>query len=98
MLATADRGMAKPALEQLRIAQRRENRSPQLHLEFARAFGALGQIPRADLATAEAAIRTGDLKLAKLKAAQAKRKLKRGSTAWRRADDILNVHPPKKRK
>ena len=98
MLATGDRRQARPALEQLRIAQRRENRSPQLHLEFARAYGSLGQIPRADLATAEAAIRTGDFKLAKLKAAQAKRKLKRGSTAWRRADDILNVRPPKKRK
>ncbi|MEM7430182.1 MAG: hypothetical protein AAF441_29320 [Pseudomonadota bacterium] len=97
MLATGDKKLAKPALEQLRVAQRRENRSPQLHLEFARAYASLGNIPRADLATAEAAIRSGDLKLAQLKASQAKRKLKRGSTAWRRADDILNIRPRKKK-
>ena len=97
MLATGDKKLARPALKELRLAQRRENRSPQLHIEFAKAYGALGQIPRADLATAEAAARAGDFKLAKLKAAQAKRKLKRGSTAWRRADDILKIHVRKKK-
>ena len=98
MLATGEKRYAKSALEELRFAQRRENRSPQLHIEFARAYGLLGQIPRADLSTAESALRTGDFKLAKLKAAQAKKKLKRGSVPWRRADDILKFRVPKKRR
>lgn len=98
ILATGDKRLARKALKHLRRAKRTESRSPQLHIELARAYAMLGQIANADLATAEAAVRTGDFKLAKLKAKQAKRKFKRGSTGWRRADDILNIRSPKKKR
>ena len=97
MLATGDKRMAGRALKHLRHARRFENRSAQLHLEFARAYGMQGKIGLADLETAEAAIRAGDVKLAKLKAKQSQRRLKRGTAAWRRADDILNYRPRKKK-
>ncbi len=96
LLAIGDKKLAQKALKHLRHAKLTENRSSQLHLEFAKAYAMLGKIPLADLETAEAATRIGDLKLAKLKAKQARSKLKRGTTAWRRADDILNLAPPKK--
>ncbi len=56
-----------------------------------------GKIGLADLETAEAALRSGDVKLAKLKAKHSQKRLKRGSVAWRRSDDILNFRTKKKK-
>ncbi|MEM1198922.1 MAG: M48 family metalloprotease [Pseudomonadota bacterium] len=97
MLATGNKQVAGRALQQLHKARRTENRSAQLHLEFAKAYAMQGKIGMADLSTAEAALRAGDVKLAKLKARHARKRLKRGTVPWRRTDDILNVKAPKKK-
>ncbi len=95
LLAQGTKAGAKTALKELNRAQRSENHDPSLHHQKAFAYAKLGNIPRADLSTAESYLRSGNIKLAKKKAGQAKRKLKTGTPQWRRADDILNLKPPK---
>ncbi len=97
MLATGNKKYAGKALDHLRRAKRSESRSPQLYIEFAKAYAMQGKIGLADLETAEAALRAGDVKLAKLKAKHSRKRLKRGSAAWRRSDDILNYRAQKKK-
>ncbi len=97
ILATGNKQYAERALKHLRRAKRTESRSSQLYIEFAKAYAMQGKIGLADLETAEAALRAGDVKLAKLKAKHSRKRLKRGSAAWRRSDDILNVRTPKKK-
>ncbi|WP_181707044.1 M48 family metalloprotease [Chthonobacter rhizosphaerae] len=63
----------------------------QLAIAHARA----GNIPMADLATAQGAFASGDIKAAKQYAVRAQAKLKRGSPAWLRADDIVTYNPPR---
>ncbi len=97
MLATGNKKYAARALKHLHKAKRSESRSPQLYIEFAKAYAMQGKIGLADLETAEAALRSGDVKLAKLKAKHSQKRLKRGSVAWRRSDDILNFRTKKKK-
>lgn len=81
---------AQAALAVLNRAKRRENDSPELHFLMARAYGIRGNIARAELATAESALRRGDKQLAQEKAKNAQKRLKRGTPAWQRAKDIVN--------
>ncbi len=81
---------AKAAIQTLKRAKRSENDQPRLHLLMAQAYGELGDIPRAELSAAEAAILTGDKELALQKSARAIKGLKNGSPEWIRANDILN--------
>ena len=71
-------------------ARKTEDDTPILYHFIAMAYGQIGYIPRADLATAEAAYARGDKKLAEEKAKVAMATLKRGSPDWLRANDILN--------
>jgi len=89
-LGVGGKANAKTALTVLYRAKRSENDSPQLHSLLARAYGMRGNIAKAELETAEAALRSGDKKLAGQKAKNAQRRLKRGSPAWQRAKDIVN--------
>ncbi|MGI9481874.1 MAG: M48 family metalloprotease [Hyphomicrobiales bacterium] len=91
LIAQGNPASARSALKQLHKAQRTEDNDPMLHRHKASAYAKLGDIPRADLSTAEAYLRGGNIKLAKKKAGQAKRKLKKGTPQWRRADDILKI-------
>ena len=91
LIAKGQPESARAALKQLHKAQRTEDHDPMLHRHKASAYAKLGDIPRADLSTAEAYLRVGNIELAKKKAGQAKRKLKKGTPQWRRADDILKI-------
>ena len=51
----------------------------------------------AELATAQGLFADGNYKEAKLHAARAQAKLKLGTPAWLRADDIVSYKPPKLR-
>lgn len=62
--------------------------------QLAIAHAQLGNIPMADLATAQGAFAAGDIKAAKQYAMRAQEKLKRGSPSWLRADDIVSYKPP----
>jgi predicted Zn-dependent protease len=96
LLQSESRNDAEAALRALRDAKRSESESASLHATMALAFGRLGNVPLADLATAEAALRRGDTELAGQKAKAASTRLKRGSPDWVRAHDILNFIDQKK--
>ena len=95
LLAQAQLGVegnasATAALESLRLAQRSEDESPRLHMLMAQAYGRLNNLARAELATAEMAVRRGDRELASQKATTAVKGLKANTPEWLRAQDILN--------
>lgn len=90
LLGTETRENAQAAIKTLRSAQKTENDVPSVYKLMAMAYGQIGDIPRAELATAESAYLQGDRKLAIEKAERAVRTFKRGSPEWIRANDILN--------
>jgi predicted Zn-dependent protease len=90
LVGSEQRDDAQAALAALRSARKSEGDSPGLYRYMAMAYGQLGDVPRAELATAEAAFRTGDRELASEKARVALKSFKTGSPEWLRANDILN--------
>jgi predicted Zn-dependent protease len=90
LLGTESKANAQAALTELKLARKTEDDTASLYQFMAMAYGQIGDIPRADLATAEAAFYRGDKQLAEEKAKVAMRTLKRGSPDWIRANDILN--------
>jgi predicted Zn-dependent protease len=96
LLENESRANAEAALKILKATLRSERDMPALHAHMAVAYARLGNIPLADLSTAEAAMLRGDRELASKKAELAAAKLKRGSPEWLRANDILNFTDQKK--
>ena len=96
-LGLEDPGSAKAALQTLELAARSEADNSSLWRFRALAYGRTGQIPKADLATAEAAMREGDRELAVQKAQSALKQFPRGTPEWLRAQDILNFASKKKK-
>ncbi len=80
---------AKSAIKMLRQAQRTEGESAGIYRYLARAYGITGDVARAELATAEAALLQGDRKLAIQKAKTAQARFKTGTPEWTRANDVL---------
>ncbi len=62
---------------------------------LARAYAMQDNEPLAQLATAQGLFIEGDVKGAQIQAIRAQAKLKRGTPAWLRADDIVSYKPPK---
>ncbi len=62
--------------------------------QLAIAHARLGDIALADLATAQGAFAAGDIEAARQYATRAQAKLKVGTPAWLRADDIVTYKPP----
>jgi len=90
LLGSESRADAEAALKTLRAAKRTEPEVSQLYKFMAIAYGQLGDIPRAELATAEGAWLRGDRELAAEKAKLAATMFKTGTPEWLRANDILN--------
>jgi predicted Zn-dependent protease len=65
---------------------------------LAQAYGELGDIPNAELATAEGHYYAGSYQQAKIFAARAQQKFKRGEPGWLRAQDIINYRTTGKKK
>ncbi|MEO9337016.1 M48 family metalloprotease [Mesorhizobium sp. SB112] len=65
---------------------------------LAQAYGQLGRIPEAELATAEGHFHAGSYQDAKIFAARAQQKFKTGAPGWVRAQDIINFKQPSRRK
>jgi predicted Zn-dependent protease len=80
----------RAALDSLKVAQRSEDESPRLYMLKAQAYGRLNDVARAELATAEMAVRRGDRELASQKATGAVTGLTANTPEWLRAQDILN--------
>ena len=87
----------RQAIKELRLAKRTENNSPTLYRQLAIGYAREKNFPLADLETAEYALRIGDARLATTKATRARKKLKRGSPQWRRANDVLNFIAERRR-
>ncbi|MBP0617107.1 M48 family metalloprotease [Jiella mangrovi] len=81
----------KQAIEMIQAGLQSDPMNGQAYRYLAMAYGQLGEIGRAELATAEGHWSTGSLTQAKVFAARAQAKLKPGSPPWRRAQDILAV-------
>ncbi len=94
MVATNDKKYANEAVRLLQRAVQREPEMPGAYEQLAMAYGREGDLARADLASAHAAFNRGDIKTAHLLASRAKTRLKVGSPAWVRADDIVNTKIP----
>jgi predicted Zn-dependent protease len=90
-------GGADRALSLLRLAQKTESGNPAVFKLLAQAHAQNNDVPRAELATAEYALLTGDLTLALEKATFAQSQFQQGSRDWLRADDILSVAKRKKK-
>jgi predicted Zn-dependent protease len=95
LIGSNNRQFADEAVTLLNAALRTEPETPSAYMQLAMAYGRKGDIPHADLASAQAAFARGDLKTAKQLAERAKHGLAIGSPAWVRADDIVNVKMPK---
>jgi predicted Zn-dependent protease len=96
-LATEKPQLAKPALENLKIALQQEDDNSFAWYEAAQAYSQLGNDPMADLSTAERYYTVGALPMAVQFAARAERKLPKGSPDWQRATDILALAVPQGR-
>ncbi|MGU3494083.1 M48 family metalloprotease [Xanthobacteraceae bacterium A53D] len=83
------------AIRELRQATQRDPDSPSGWRALAKAYGLKNDRPQADLASANAALATGDFRTAQQLAARAKATMPPNSPGWLRADDILNSKAPK---
>ena len=93
-LATEKVVLAKPALDNLKIALRQENDNTFAWFEAAQAYSEMGNEPMANLSTAERYYNAGSMQAAAHFAVLAQKKLQQGSPDWQRATDIMAVAGP----
>ncbi len=96
-LATENKALAKPALDNLTIALQQENDNTFGWYEAAQAYSQLGNQPMADLSTAERYYSAGVMPMAAQFARRAEARLTKGSPDWQRANDILIAVPQEMR-
>lgn len=92
-LATEQNALAKPALDNLKIALQQDSEAagPYAWFEEAQAYSILGNEPMANLATAERYYALNAMPQAAAFASRALHALPPGSTDWQRASDILDM-------
>ncbi len=102
IVESGDTALTDEAINRLKNALRSEDEADKTAGTFidayrllSQAYGTKQQIAEANLMQAEVEVRTGDFKRAKERAGIAQQNLKQGSPAWLRADDIVNISPPK---
>ena len=95
-VVSGDKSLQDDAVNELQRVTREQRDHSDAQTYLARAYGALGRIPEANLASAEASLAKGDNDQAKQFAARAKQGAKTGSPTWLRAEDILQYRPPKR--
>ncbi len=94
LLATNSPAHVDQAIVQLRNALVQEDKSALGYRQLANAYARKGRISDAELASAQAYLYEGNIPLAKRQAERAKAKLKPGTSAWLKADDIVSFQPP----
>ena len=90
LIDTETKANARTALRMLHQAESSEGTMPAIFNYKARAYGLTGELGKAELATAEAAMLKGDKKLALDKAKLAQGRFKMGTPEWVRANDLVN--------
>lgn len=94
MVASDDDKLLKDAVKELVKGIGDDPDQPIGYRQLAIAYARLGDTAMADLATAQGEFAGGDVKSAKQYAQRAQAKLKTGSPAWLRADDIVTYKAP----
>jgi predicted Zn-dependent protease len=94
MLGTEDAAMLDEAINLLRRANVADEDNSTGHHQLARALYRKGQLPQADLATAQAHFVEGNVKQAQIFAKRAQPKLRQGTPEWLRAEDIITFKEP----
>ena len=89
LLGTQDATVVDEAIVLLRKATLMDQDFAPSHRQMANAFARKGQMPQADLATAQAYFLEGDLKQAQIFAKRAQTKLPKGSPEWIKSEDII---------
>lgn len=95
LVAAGSRSDANEAVKLLSAAVVNYPDLPGGYHALARAYAMQDNIPMAQLATAQGLFIEGDVKGAQIQAIRAQVKLKRGSPAWLRADDIVSYKAAK---
>jgi predicted Zn-dependent protease len=95
LIATQQPGLANDAINDLQAALANDKDIADGYDYLAMAYGRKGDIPHADLASAQAAFTRGDWKTAKQLALRAKTRFPVGAPGWVKADDIASYKPPK---
>jgi len=94
LVSTSDKSTMDEAIRELNFSLQREPTSPAGWRYLAMAYGQKGDIPNADLASAQAAFTSGDFKMARELAGRARMRFPLGTPGWLKADDIVNFKPP----
>lgn len=97
LLATGKPDLVKKAAAEMQAGLSREPEFANGYRYLAQAYGQIGDIASAELATAEGHYQSGQYQEAKVFAARAQMKFKRGSPGWLRAQDIIDLKMPKRR-
>ena len=95
LIATQQPGLADEAINDLQAALANDKDIADGYDYLAMAYGRKGDIPHADLASAQAAFTRGDWKTARQLAMRAKTRFPVGAPGWVKADDIASYKPPK---
>lgn len=98
LLAKGDPASLEKAVGTLRQGLERDKENAAGYQYLSQAYGQLGNIGEAELAIADQNFYRGNYLDAKIFAARAQQKLKRGSPGWVRAQDIISYKAPKKRR
>lgn len=94
LIATNNPAAANEAISSLQNAILHDPDIPDAYSQLAMAYGRKGDIPHADLASAQAAFVKGDFKTARQLAKRAKARFPVGAPGWVKADDIEGFKPP----
>jgi len=95
LMASGTPAALKEAVAQINKGLERDRENAAGYRYLAQAYGELGDVPRAELATAEGHYYSGAYQQARIFAARAQQKLKRGEPDWVRAQDIINFRAAK---
>jgi predicted Zn-dependent protease len=96
LIAAGDEGSMRQAVKDIRAALDRDRDNASAYRSLAQAYGRLGDVAEAELASAEAAYYSGQVQEARVFATRAQQKFKTGAPGWVRAQDIINAGRPKK--
>ncbi|MER8747938.1 M48 family metalloprotease [Mesorhizobium sp. M1050] len=96
LMAVGTPDSLKKAVVQINNGLERDKENSAGYRYLAQAYGELGDIPGAELATAEGHFYSGNYKDAKIFAMRAQQEMKRGEPRWLRAQDIINYKPSTK--
>jgi predicted Zn-dependent protease len=96
LVATSDPKLLDEAIRELLNVTQRDPDMAEPFEHLATAYGRKGDVAMAELASAQAFINAGDWKMGHTQASRAMAKLKPGSPAYLKAEDIMNARPPGK--